>query len=332
MDEKQKVKYQGSDDSFVYTRSLKYSNLFSSSEKNGKNHLEPYGGNPKNKKCIKENKLKSTNKEMHKQNIDVLDELEQNSAKRDIKYSKNQNREPTNHKSICFDRSSKYTSNGNKYTETNEELFSDDFIEVENDINEAVDVRNRHLVLTTMEYLWIVLNKFYYFSRKVIFVFIAIYILVKYVNPDVSTNETFKLSNLCTLNHVRITEISKLYKFGFMRKQVTNVENMMIDNNLCTSLENRNQPYFVIEMDKAYYVAKIAFYHPMQGNPKSPLNKFVVVYESGGKKIKKLFKYESRGGYQEFEIDAVVDGLKIKIMSNHGESYISIYKMYIFGY
>lgn len=134
------------------------------------------------------------------------------------------------------------------------------------------------------------------------------------------------ITNICLVEHItEIKTVSKLYKYGFLRRLESDPNSVMGDNNECLSFKG-NSGVFEIKLKQKEELKKMAIYHPISGNSKSAMNKFEVICGN----IKFCYEYNGNG-YQEFELNGFCDCIRINVITNHGEKkYTSIYRVYLF--
>ncbi|KAL6122031.1 hypothetical protein NUSPORA_00951 [Nucleospora cyclopteri] len=163
--------------------------------------------------------------------------------------------------------------------------------------------------------------------------FLAFIYFVCFSSND-KIDDVFREKNICSIKNAKIKGISLLYRYGMFKSKKTSVENFMVEGNSCTSLESLKNAFVAVEFDRSYLVQKVALFHPIQGNPKSAIKEFTIEYQPENKTelVRKTCIYKASRGYQEYSINETIKDFKIRIKSNYGAPYISIYRLYVFGY
>ncbi|ORD93514.1 hypothetical protein ECANGB1_2132 [Enterospora canceri] len=163
-------------------------------------------------------------------------------------------------------------------------------------------------------------------------------LLVAFYYKTTGNAPTQFTTNICTITNARVEEISRLYRFGLFRSRRTSIDNLIQDNPICTSLEMPSQkqtikrhPYIKISLNKRHHINTIAIYHPIQANKRSAIHRFTLQYVRDNRLVQRELIYKDSYGYQEYQINESIDWFKIRINSNYGEKYVSIYRIFAHG-
>lgn len=168
--------------------------------------------------------------------------------------------------------------------------------------------------------------------KRILIIIIIIFMIYHYLNTSSTDTLPPKPTNLCTISQSKVCEISRLYRFGLFKRRMTNIDNVLMENNECVALENHPNAYIQIQFKKKCFIKKIGIYHPLQANLKSAIREFAIRIIDGTKSKEIECTYTSEYGYQEYNIDTYSKEFMIRIKNNYGEKYISVYRIYAFGY
>ncbi|ORD97004.1 hypothetical protein HERIO_1087 [Hepatospora eriocheir] len=238
------------------------------------------------------------------------------------------------------------TKNENNKTEANnksftvDELLNGDLMDpITEDISISQETNNSLLSLRILNLLKLILKSvsfsFKLLLRQFTILNILLISIICYLTMFKSSkNEIFYnlKQNLASLNTVSRIETSNPFRYGMWSKKTKSKENMLLDNNDCASLVMNNNTFIEIALDEPKYLQSIALYHCVSGNVKSAIKNFTVTVldKSINKERKFCFQFKNNG-FQEFDLGCYAENIRVNILNNYGEEYVSIYRVYIYG-
>lgn len=137
-----------------------------------------------------------------------------------------------------------------------------------------------------------------------------------------------ELENIADIfKNASVISHSLLYKYGFMKRTTTDPNSLLEPGNGFLCLDNRDKRlFFELKFTNIFKIKKFAIYHPSNGNPKSAIKNFAIIYNNNE------LKFQFNGKYQEYDVDIECDNLVFVILDNYGESnYTSIYRVSVFA-